>query len=403
MGIGGYFAMNPKKVDKPVTKPVTNQEPSITKDDNFTTSIIKMANANKNSNYLISPYSMEIALNMLRDGANGNTKEEIDKLIGNREIPNLAVKDKLNIANALFVKNKYQGAVLESYANKIKNDYDGEILYDEFTSPKIINDWVNTKTNQMIPVLMKNISPNFAFGIVNAIALDIKWKDEFECDATNKKEFTKIDGSKINVEMMHNSYEYEDYKYLQEDSLEGVILPYEKIDDSNVELEFVALMPNDINSYINNLSMEKLSEIDSKSKKASSKVHLLLSLPRFTYDYDFTEFKESLISLGIKDVFDEELADLSNVIPKDRMSNNIYVGEAIHKTKIELSETGTKAAAVTAFITLDNAMPIREEYETVKIDFNKPFIYMIREKNSKEIIFFGVTYEPNLWNGTTCK
>lgn len=94
-------------------------------------------------------------------------------------------------------------------------------------------------------------------------------------------------------------------------------------------------------------------------------------------------------------------ANLSNIIPKEKLENNIYISDAIHKTKIELSETGTKAAAVTAFI-ISEASGIPKKYDFVSIEFNRPFIYIIRDKITKEIIFFGAVYEPNIWQGSTC-
>lgn len=48
------------------------------------------------------------------------------------------------------------------------------------------------------------------------------------------------------------------------------------------------------------------------------------------------------------------------------------------------------------------AAPLQEEKETVNIKFNKPFIYMIRDSKTKEMLFFGVVYEPNIWKGSTC-
>ena len=86
----------------------------------------------------------------------------------------------------------------------------------------------------------------------------------------------------------------------------------------------------------------------------------------------------------------------------DSKDTNLYVNTAIHKTKIELNEKGTKAAAVTYF-GLDKATAVRPDYEVRNIVFNKPFVYIIREKNTGEILFFGTVYEPNIWNGSTCE
>ena len=64
---------------------------------------------NKEENYLISPYSIEMALNMLRSGANGKTKDEIDNILLKRDLylPNNNVK----ISNALFIKDMYKSVI----------------------------------------------------------------------------------------------------------------------------------------------------------------------------------------------------------------------------------------------------------------------------------------------------
>ena len=80
---------------------------------------------------------------------------------------------------------------------------------------------------------------------------------------------------------------------------------------------------------------------------------------------------------------------------------NLYVGEAIHKTHIDLNEKGTKAAAVTYF-GMYKATSVMKQPERVKVTFDKPFMYMIRDSKTKEILFFGTVYEPNKWNGSTC-
>ena len=90
------------------------------------------------------------------------------------------------------------------------------------------------------------------------------------------------------------------------------------------------------------------------------------------------------------------------VLPANSLSNgNYYVDTAIHKAIIELNEKGTKAAAITYFGIAGNALQ-RDEFEVKKIVFDKPFVYMIREAKSGEILFFGSVYEPNEWQGSTC-
>ncbi len=364
---------------------------------NYNIDIIKLINAaSKDSNYLISPYNIEVALNMLREGADGKTKEELDKVLGSRKINDVSIKDKLHIANAIFIKNEYKNGVKKDYVNILKNNYKSEVLYDNFESPDVINNWVKKNTNDMIDKVIDNVNKDFVMALASAVALDVEWTSPFECINTREEEFNN-GNSKLKVEMMHQTYKY-DAKYIKNDDMEGIILPYETNDKN--ELEFVAILPYDgVNNFVNNLTEDKLKNITRDAKEATNKLHVNLSLPRFTYSYEVEDFIKVLKKLGIKEAFDQVKANFTKMIELDE---NVYVGEAVHKTKIELNEKGTKAAAVTYFGMFKATGMIESDFEEVNIKFNKPFIYMIREKNTGEILFFGEVFEPNKWNGSTC-
>ena len=363
--------------------------------------IKKFHEVDNNKNYLISPYNIEIALNMLRDGADGNTKAELDKVLGSRVINDVKVKDKVGIANGVFIREKYKNDVKSNYYQILNDKYKSEIIYDEFTTPDKINNWVKDKTNGMIEKILDEMNSDFVMGLASALAIDVKWLDEFECTSTNSEEFTKINNEKINVQMMHNTYKNMSYKYFKNDDSEGIIIPYQKEEDSNVELEFIGILPTgSVDSFVKGLTKDKLINIDKNVRVANEDLNINVSLPRFKYDYEPNDFISILKGIGIKEAFDPDNANFKNMI---EIKENVYVGEAIHKTHIELNEKGTKAAAITYFGMFKNSAMLPGDPEIINIKFNKPFVYMIREKNTKEILFFGSVYEPNTWNGSTCE
>ena len=385
-------------------------EITVTTANDFNSKMIREVNKTEESNYLISPYSIEIALNMLRDGANGQTKSQIDNLIKERQINDVTIKNKINVANAAFIKNEYKNYVTKSYYQKLHDSYNANILYDEFETPKVMNDWVNKETDKMIDKIVDNLSKNFVIGIANAVAIDVEWRTPFECTGTYEEEFTKIDNNKYGVSMMHNTYKkYDEVKYFKTDKEKGIILPYKSYDKNGKKtseggnnLEFVGILSNsNIKDYVSNINDKVFKRIDNSLKELNENEKINLSLPMFKYDYSISDFIKLLNNLGITTVFDPYNADLSNMIKKD--GENFYVSEAIHKTHIDLNEKGTKAAAVTAFIIEKNSAMPQEESKIIEIKFDKPFAYMIRDSKTKEILFFGVVYEPLKWEGSTCK
>lgn len=437
VGMGGYFVYDRvlKKEDKPVIVKPTVQEPSKNQEqvdvmsNNFNYNLILNNHAitEKNKNYLISPYSIEIALNMLRDGASGKTKDEIDKVIGERKINDVSIKDKVEVANSIFMNNTYEKFILKNYKNNLKNNYDAELYTYKFNElVDKINIWVNDKTKGMINKIINSddVDEDYVLGLVNALAIDIDWQNGFECINTKSEEFSKVDGSKINVEMMHKN----GYQYIKEENVEGIILPYKKEENSNVELEFIGLIPTvNLDYYINNnleKDMKSLTNLIKTPINNEQKEQIVnISLPRFTYDYEIKKdsdnelFTHLLENMGIRNAFIsasyygdksaaefENMADIRSMIKEYSDTTGLYVSKSIHKTHIELMEKGTKASAVTYFgiSKANSALPIIKEKEYIDIKFNKPFIYIIREKNTEEMLFFGVVYEPNLWNGNTC-
>ena len=381
------------RINTQVTKKEFNEK-------DFNLNILKRTNAKEDSNYMISPYSIYVALSMVRDGADGNTYNQIANIIGSEK------KDTLNneyvhVANAMFLRDQYTDAVRVDYTDRLKNNYKAELLLDKFDTPAVINNWVKTNTKDMIEKILDDIDKDFVLGLANAIAIDVKWQDQFMCSLTTSEEFTRKNGTTINAEMMHQTYS-SGTKYIKSDRATGVIIPYQE--DTN--LEYIGILPNgDLNDYIENLSIEELNKLDESARETNSGFEVSVSLPRYKYDYTYEGFKSTLKDMGMKDAFNDEEADFTRIMTRDNMKkyvvNNLYIDQAIHKTYIELSESGTKAAAAT-FFGFEKATAIPSQPERVEVKFNKAFMYIIRDKNTKEMLFVGVVDKPNEWKGSTC-
>ena len=368
-------------------------------DSNFKYNMIRQVNNDyKDTNYLISPYSIEVALSMVREGAGSSTLEELTDVVPKRKIEDIRIKNRINVANALFIKSTYSNDIKTDYKNKIKKDYNSKLLIDKFETPKVINNWVNKETDKMIDKVIDEIDPDFVMGIANALALDVEWKQSFECNRTYKEKFIS-NGKSFDVVMMNNSFRSE-ASYFDTQNEEGIILPYNYYNkktgrvsnDEKSELEFIGIIPkSNISTYINSFDNNVLNNIINNKKEASSDLTINLKLPRFSYSFDYSDFMDGLKEMGLNEMFSAN-ADFSEISNMD-----LYINKAVHKTYIDLNEKGTKAAAVTYFSFTKNAIEIDEN--AVDITFNKPFIYMIKYKD--EIVFFGVVYEPEKWTNKT--
>lgn len=371
-------------------------------DSTFSTSFIRESHKKmKHKNYMVSPYSVEIALSMLREGTDHDTKEELDRIVPERKIKTLNVYDRVNVANALFIKDIYKQDVLSQYTDIMKSEYNAEILYDKFQTPDVINNWAKRETNGMIKKVVDSMDPQFVIGLANAVAMEEDWKVSFDCKETKGYAFTKIDGSQFDTSMMFQSYE-EDVSYFKYQDTEGVVIPYQIYDrvtgkeaEEGEQLDFVGILPKDMDQFLKTFDMDYLESGPDQAKQASEQFEVYVGLPRFEFDYDFKNFKNTLQDMGIQKVFTDG-ADFSLMLQNHE---DVYVSDAVHKTYVKVNEKGTKAAAVTYFGLKDNAMPA-EEKEYVSVIFDKPFAFIIKDHNSHEILFFGVVYEPEKWDAT---
>jgi len=350
---------------------------------------------NKKKNMLYSPLSIEYALKMLEEGANNNTYDEIHKVIGNLELPKYENIDKnLSLANGLFIRDFYYESILKEYISTINEKYDADIVKDEFKNAQNVNSWIEDKTLGIIKNMLKDglvQNPNLVMLIINALAIDMAWASQFDCEKTYGETFYLDDGKEMTTTMLFKKEVASKFiSYYKGDDITALTMDLK--DYNGTQFEFMAIMPKEnLSAYVENISKEQISEIDKKLIFTSDEIDgANIKIPKFKFSYDL-DLAEDLKKLGIKDAFIDVKADFS----KMANINGLYVSEALHKSDIEFSEDGVKAAAVTVIAMMTKAMPRPKNPVNVVID--RPFMFIIRDKNTKDIWFTGTVYEPNSW------
>ena len=365
--------------------------------DSLTYSFLKLDE--KKENFVYSPLSIKYALSMLNEGAGGNTKEELDKVLGDNTLTKYKNIDKvLSLANSIFIRDVYEDVVKESYTNTLKEKYNAEVFIDAFKSADKINKWIEDKTFGIIKNMLSDdlvTDPDVKVILVNALAIDMKWQYEFLNENTRKANF-KVDEKVLDVAMMHMTVDSGLLDYVNEEDVKAVALPLREYE--GVQLEFIAVMPENesLHDYVvaDNFD-ENITTVLSKLGSESGK-DLSISIPKFDFEYKLS-LVDNLLTLGVKDVFSFGTADLTKIADVREEGKNLYVSEVLHKAKIEFSEAGIKAAAATVIIMKDSAAIEEQPREKININFDKPFMFIIRDKETKEVWFVGTVYEPLLW------
>lgn len=92
-----------------------------------------------------------------------------------------------------------------------------------------------------------------------------------------------------------------------------------------------------------------------------------------------------LQALGVRNLFDGS-SDLSGI----STAGQLYISQVVHQANISVDEQGTEAAAATAGVA---ELTSRGAAATLTVD--RPFIYLIRDQNTNEILFMGRVMDPH--------
>jgi len=165
-------------------------------------------------------------------------------------------------------------------------------------------------------------------------------------------------------------------------------------------LQYVAIMPEeDLDKYIDNITakdvnkvIDNLKSLKSENFKEGVITQIVGYIPKFKFDYDLNLIQD-LNDMGVKDVFDQNKANLKGITDE-----KAYISEAKHKANIEFTQDGIKASAATFVGGLGAGSSFDYFYdvpvEKIDLTFDKPYMFIIRDKETGEVWFAGTVYEP---------
>ena len=133
---------------------------------------------NEKQNKVYSPLSIKYALEMLKEGTDGESKKQISSIIGNYVAKNYTNNKNMSFANAMFIKDTYKNSIKDNYTNTLISKYNAEVKTDSFTTPNTVNSWISDKTLGLINNVFSDISKE-EFLLINALAIDMDWEQKF--------------------------------------------------------------------------------------------------------------------------------------------------------------------------------------------------------------------------------
>jgi serpin B len=310
-------------------------------------------------NLFFSPLSIYMALAMTSAGARGDTLAQMEEaihfpfsqeqlhpafraLMSALENRQYLPDDRgegftLNLVNSIWAQKGY--AFLADFLDVLKGSYGtGVRLADFAADPDAVRDainmWVEEATHDRIVDLIPQgaITKETLLALVNAIYFNAPWAFPFDEQDTELEPFTLLDGTEVEVPLMH---ETELLGYAEGDQYQAVELDY-----NGNDLSMVVILPSSgafeaVNSRLSPAFISQL--IGDLSRE-----NVILTLPKFTFEWSDV-LNDTLAGLGMPDAFNSSVADFSGIDGR----RVFFIGAVIHKAFVSVDEAGTEAAAAT--------------------------------------------------------
>ncbi|MBR2238293.1 MAG: hypothetical protein IJ887_10535 [Prevotella sp.] len=368
---------------------LTNDERQLVENNNaFALRLFQKARGDES--LLLSPLSITVDLGMLNNGADGITREEIDAVLGSKDVGGANVinqfcrklldesgtldeKTRVAIANNIYVNTAAGYELLPAFVETAQNYYDATPESRDFGDGKtreVINKWGSDHTEGMIEEAIKEdeFNPQAVSYLLNALYFKGEWTHKFNAKETRRHVF---DEGRKEVQMMHQE---SDFSYAENKVYQSVILPY-----GNMAYQMTVFLPREgktIDDVLNELETSKDATLGSVAHYNPCTVDLYL--PSFETETDM-HLEDIMKSLGMPNSFEGGYGF------NEFCNGNVFIGMMKQVAKIKLDEEGTEAAAVT-IIEMDKSMS-GPSYATFIAD--RPFLYVISERSTDAIFFIG--------------
>ncbi|MCX7880805.1 MAG: serpin family protein [Ignavibacteria bacterium] len=348
----------------------------------------------KEVNVLVSPLSVSSALSMTMNGARGSTYDAISSTLALYQMDLHKVNSSFNslfnllsetdnnvtfhLASSVWCRDDIPFE--KEFLNTLQKFFRAKVENLNFFDPKsvdIINSWVENETKGKIKKMLGTIPNNAIMYLLNAIYFKGNWKYPFDKSKTKDGDFYITPDKTVRTKMMlqikkFNCYFGKDYSALQ--------LPY-----GNGFFSMMIILPNydkDIDELIRSLNGEKWSNLLTLLKEQED---VTVYLPRFKTEFEIS-LNNVLSNMGMALAFRPGEADFTGLCS---LCSDLgcYISNVKHKTFIEVDEEGTTAAGSTS---------VEISYTSFKPSFycNRPFLYLIYERNTGGILFMGKLINP---------
>ncbi len=365
--------------------------------DRFALGLFRKIAGDGKNNVVLSPFSAYQVLAMVLNGADGNTKAQIAKLLGvapavpasliafNKrnhdflELLNLNEDVNIEIANAVF--SDKTSPLKGTFVDLCRKNYFAEARSIDFESADTvanINKWCSEKTHGKIPSIIDSLNSSERLVLLNSAYFKGKWANPFKPKDTLPEAFHLLSGEARKLPMMHSK---QGLAYLKEANFEAVSIAY-----AGRKQSMYIFLPAEGTKFAAFIAgFTDANWYDWTSRFTPMEINL--AMPKYKLNFG-AELNGPLRAMGMTDAL-SAAADFKKLFA----AGNGFISRIVQKTFIEVSEQGTEAAAST-IIAAPGGMMHQQEPEPINFRVDRPFVIAIVDSRSREILFLGSVVDP---------
>ena len=362
----------------------------------------EMALGARGRNLFVSPVSAGMALAMAYNGATGDARDEMARVLGFGEMDLAAVNEanrrlrgdleggdvELAIASSLWTGAgvPFSGEFME----RARRSFAAEAASVDFEDPETarrIDAWSSEATRGRIPRVARFPFPaDLVLLLVNAVYFKGRWSAPFDAARTRPRPFRAGAGEAIEHPTMERRG---DYAYLRGDGFQALRMPY-----AGDRFAMYVFLPDEgapLDAFAGALTAEMLDGWAGKMRRAE----VVVALPRFTLR-GTSDLLPPLQALGMDAPFRRGTVAFGGLFPPEVLARvpEAYIGQATQRTFVEVNEEGTEAAAVTDIGMMAGAA-MADPPPPLRFTVDRPFVAAVRDDRTGALLFVGQVNDPS--------
>ena len=354
--------------------------------------IPQLLSGEQGGNALCSPINVYMALAMLAETTDGQSRQQILDLLGSDSLESLRqqandlwnanyrddgiVKRLLGSAIWLSEDLKYHKTTLDTLANNYyAASYSGEMGSADLN--EALQDWLNTHTGGLLQEQIGNLTlpEDTVMALTTTVWFKARWQGGFD---TETGIFRTLEGDQ-EQQMLKRSAKG---NYYWGDSFSAVGQSFETgtmyflLPDEGVTPEDLLQDEQALSFLLDRSTLE--------DNCKNLKIHM--TVPAFDIE-DQMALESDLQALGVTDVFDVRTADFSPLTDSEA-----FVSAITHGARLKIDEEGCEAVAYT-MVTAPGAAPPGAQVEEIDFTVDRPFLFVLTGANDLPL-FVGIVNQP---------